>query len=35
MDRICIYSVVESSKDSIKFSSNPEVPLGLNLRLRS
>ena len=32
---ICIYSIVESSKDSIEFSSNPEKLPGLNPSLGS
>jgi len=31
----CISSVAKSSKNSIKFSSNPKEHLGLNPRLRS
>ena len=29
---MCIYSIAESSEDSIEFSSNPEELLGLNPR---
>jgi len=34
-EQICIYSIVKSSKNFIKFSSNPKEQSGLNPRLGS